>query len=183
MQALEQLQPDIILIEGPPEGEALLRWAHDPEMAPPVALLAYMPDSPQQAAFYPFATYSPEWQAIQYTLAKGLQVRFIDMPLTHKLALQQTETEEAPQKQDPDLQAILRPPLRFLAEAAGYTDAELWWEQQFELRHYQPEYNTIIPETRIGYGRRQKAIKDIVLCIDQSGSMGTSMVYSGIFGA
>jgi Mg-chelatase subunit ChlD len=51
------------------------------------------------------------------------------------------------------------------------------------LRHYQPEYNTIIPETRIGYGRRRKALKDIVLCIDQSGSMGTSVVYSGIFGA
>ncbi|SFH32463.1 DUF5682 family protein [Pontibacter chinhatensis] len=136
VQALEQLQPDIILIEGPPEGEALLRWAHDPEMAPPVALLAYMPDSPQQAAFYPFATYSPEWQAIQYALAKGLPVRFIDMPLTHKFALQQTETEETPENQDPEIQAIHRNPLRFLAEAAGYTDAELWWEQQFELRYH-----------------------------------------------
>ena len=51
------------------------------------------------------------------------------------------------------------------------------------LKHYQKEYKTIIPETRIGYGRRRTALKDIVLCIDQSGSMGTSVVYSGIFGA
>lgn len=51
------------------------------------------------------------------------------------------------------------------------------------LRHYQPEYKTIIPETRIGFGRKRKALKDIVLCIDQSGSMGNSVVYSGIFGA
>jgi Mg-chelatase subunit ChlD len=51
------------------------------------------------------------------------------------------------------------------------------------LRHYQPEYKTIIPETRIGFGRKRKALKDIVLCIDQSGSMGSSVVYSGIFGA
>ena len=52
------------------------------------------------------------------------------------------------------------------------------------LKHYQAEYKTIIPETRLGYGRKsRKSLKDIVLCIDQSGSMGTSIVYSGIFGA
>lgn len=51
------------------------------------------------------------------------------------------------------------------------------------LKHYQPEYKTIIPETRIGYGRRRRSLKDVILCLDQSGSMGTSVIYSGIFGA
>ncbi|MBS0030156.1 VWA domain-containing protein [Chitinophaga sp. 22321] len=51
------------------------------------------------------------------------------------------------------------------------------------LQHYQPDYKTIIPETLIGYGRRRSALKEVVLCLDQSGSMGTSVVYSGIFGA
>jgi len=51
------------------------------------------------------------------------------------------------------------------------------------LQHYQPEYKTIIPETRIGFGRKRAALKDIVLCLDQSGSMGASVVYTGIFGA
>lgn len=52
------------------------------------------------------------------------------------------------------------------------------------LKHYQAQYKTIIPEVRIGYGRKSKrSLKDIVLCLDQSGSMGTSVVYSGIFGA
>jgi Mg-chelatase subunit ChlD len=51
------------------------------------------------------------------------------------------------------------------------------------LKHYQPDYKTIIPETRIGYGRKRTSLKDVVLCIDQSGSMGTSVVYSGIFGS
>ncbi|MBV7529725.1 VWA domain-containing protein [Chitinophaga sp. sic0106] len=51
------------------------------------------------------------------------------------------------------------------------------------LRHYQPAYQTIIPETKIGYGRKRSALKDVILCLDQSGSMGTSVVYSGIFGA
>jgi Mg-chelatase subunit ChlD len=54
---------------------------------------------------------------------------------------------------------------------------------QKNLKHYQPEYKTIIPETKIGYGRKRNALKDVVLCIDQSGSMGTSVVYSGIFGS
>ena len=54
---------------------------------------------------------------------------------------------------------------------------------QKNLKHYQPDYKTIIPETRIGYGRRRNSLKDVVLCIDQSGSMGTSVVYSGIFGS
>lgn len=51
------------------------------------------------------------------------------------------------------------------------------------LKHYQPDYKTIIPETRIGYGRKRSSLKDVVLCLDQSGSMGSSVVYSGIFGS
>lgn len=63
---------------------------------------------------------------------------------------------------------------------------EINWHKTIlkNLKHYQPDYKTIIPETKIGYGRRsRKSMKDIVLCIDQSGSMGTSVVYSGVFGA
>lgn len=63
--------------------------------------------------------------------------------------------------------------------------SEIDWHRTIRanLRHYQPRLRTIIPETRIGYGRRRNALRDIILCVDQSGSMGTSVVYSGIFGA
>jgi len=62
---------------------------------------------------------------------------------------------------------------------------EINWHETIKrnLKHYQPEYKTIIPETRIGFGRRRSKLKDVILCIDQSGSMGTSVVYSSIFGA
>ncbi len=62
---------------------------------------------------------------------------------------------------------------------------EIDWHRTIRanLKHYQPEYRTIIPENRIGYGRKRSALRDIILCIDQSGSMGTSVVYSSIFGA
>ncbi|GAB3473339.1 VWA domain-containing protein [Massilia terrae] len=51
------------------------------------------------------------------------------------------------------------------------------------LRHYQPEYQTVIPETRIGFARKGQALRDIVLCIDQSGSMAPSVVYASVFAA
>jgi len=62
---------------------------------------------------------------------------------------------------------------------------EIDWNRtvRANLRHYQPLYKTIVPETRIGYGRKRSSLRDIILCIDQSGSMATSVVYSGIFGA
>jgi Mg-chelatase subunit ChlD len=51
------------------------------------------------------------------------------------------------------------------------------------LKHYQPDYQTIIPEDRIGFGRKRASLRDIILCVDQSGSMATSVVYAGVFGA
>jgi Mg-chelatase subunit ChlD len=51
------------------------------------------------------------------------------------------------------------------------------------LKHFQPDYGTIVPEVRIGFGRRRQAMRHIVLCIDQSGSMAASLVYSAVFGA
>ena len=62
---------------------------------------------------------------------------------------------------------------------------EIDWNRTIRanLKNYQPEYKTVVPETRIGFGRKRNALRDIILCIDQSGSMATSVVYAGIFGA
>jgi Mg-chelatase subunit ChlD len=62
---------------------------------------------------------------------------------------------------------------------------EIDWQRTIRanLKHYQPEYHTVIPETLIGYGHKRNALRDIIVCIDQSGSMATSVVYAGIFGA
>ena len=63
--------------------------------------------------------------------------------------------------------------------------SEIDWPRTIRanLKHYQPAYRTLIPETRIGSGRKRAALRDVILCVDQSGSMGASVVYSGIFGA
>lgn len=88
LQALERLQPDCLLVEGPPEGEALLPMLQSAELRPPVAMLVYMQDAPSQAAFYPFAEFSPEWQALQWASRQGVATRFIDLPQTHAMAIE-----------------------------------------------------------------------------------------------
>src|SRR5262249_15786152 len=82
-KALETLRPDCLLVEGPPDAvDALPLLAH-PQMKPPVALLIYPPDQPQRAVFYPFAVFSPEWQALDYGLAPHIPPPFIDFPPYH----------------------------------------------------------------------------------------------------
>ncbi|MET9432834.1 VWA domain-containing protein [Streptomyces sp. NPDC006551] len=52
------------------------------------------------------------------------------------------------------------------------------------LKNYLPEYGTVVPERLIGYGRAAQSVKkEVVLCIDQSGSMAASVVYASVFGA
>ena len=58
-----------VLIEGPADADPLLALAAAPGMAPPVALLAYAPDAPRVSAFWPFAVFSPEWQALAWAAA------------------------------------------------------------------------------------------------------------------
>src|SRR6266853_806941 len=87
--ALGEQRPDVVLIEGPPEADGLIWLAADAEMQPPVALLGYVPGEAGKAAFWPFAVFSPEWQAIRYALAADVPVRFCDLPAAHQLALRE----------------------------------------------------------------------------------------------
>src|SRR5215470_16280483 len=78
--ALDDLQPAAILIEGPTEADPLIGHAAAPGMRPPIALLAYEKDNPASAVFYPFAVFSPEWQAMIWSLRHKRPLRFIDWP-------------------------------------------------------------------------------------------------------
>ncbi|MEU5534644.1 DUF5682 family protein [Streptomyces sp. NPDC020362] len=89
--ALEAARPAVVLIEGPPEADALIPLAADPDLRPPVALLAHAVDEPGRSAFWPLAEFSPEWVAIRWALEQGVPARFIDLPATHTLAWQGEE--------------------------------------------------------------------------------------------
>lgn len=152
-RALEELQPDIVLVEGPPDAEAVLPLITGEGMEPPVAILIYRPDQPQKAVYYPFAVFSPEWQALNYALTSGIPARFMDLPQAFSMAIEEAKldekelsdgpTEEMPEQEPEagklDMEAPALPeaqsdPLEWLARAAGYSDGERWWEQMVEHR-------------------------------------------------
>jgi len=150
LRAFDELRPDCVLVEGPPEADALLAFVRDEAMVPPVALLGYCPDEPKLAVYHPFAAFSPEWQALRWAAAHGAPARFIDLPLTHELAFEKARRDareaeaqaaapvsaeaEADRVGEPDSAAARaepaadpfehRDPLTWLAHAAGYDDGE-----------------------------------------------------------
>ncbi len=220
--ALEKLQPDIVLVEGPPDAQAALPLLADEGMQPPVALLIYRPDAPRRAVYYPFAHFSPEWQALRHAVTRGIPARFIDLPQAIQLAMPDESPADTPPLSRPPARGgptirdslareqrgvetyivgpplagglgggaggavgagggadgtggggvgavgagggadgtggdgvgtgglgggigadgtgglrqddLRRDPIRLLAEAAGYSDSELWWERQVEQR-------------------------------------------------
>ncbi|OCC07142.1 DUF5682 family protein [Streptomyces sp. PTY087I2] len=140
LAALRAARPAAVLIEGPPEGDALVPLAADPGMRPPVALLAHAVDDPGRASFWPMAAFSPEWVAIRWALDHGVPVRFIDLPAAHSLALKEPaiekpvrDLERAEAEEEEEVTPVVDP-IRVLAETAGYDDPERWWEDVVEHR-------------------------------------------------
>ncbi|MBX9721942.1 MAG: hypothetical protein K2X81_11145, partial [Candidatus Obscuribacterales bacterium] len=162
LKSLQHLQPDCILVEGPPDANHILPHILSEQMQPPVALLLYAQDDIRRAVYYPFAVFSPEWQALKYGLENGLPVRFMDLPLCHRLAIERAKYEaeiaatakkgeeesadaeeflvvdaDNPNAQDTEIGEefnIRLDPLSWLAKAAGYDDSERWWENLVEHR-------------------------------------------------
>ena len=131
--ALEEARPGVVLIEGPPEADPLVALAAEEGMRPPVALLAHAVDEPGRSAFWPLAEFSPEWVAIRWALEQGVPARFIDLPATHTLAWTADGGDDG--EGDPSAGDDVRiDPLGALADAAGYDDAERWWEDAVEHR-------------------------------------------------
>jgi hypothetical protein len=128
--ALDEWRPDVVLVEGPPEADALITLAGSEEMRPPVALLVHVVDKPRRAFFWPFAVFSPEWRAIQHGLAHDVPVRFIDLAASIWLApARWAKPDEGDQEPE---RPVIRDPLAQLAAAAGYGDVERWWEDMVE---------------------------------------------------
>jgi Family of unknown function (DUF5682) len=141
--ALTEYHPDAVLIEGPADADPLLPWVVADGMTPPLALLAYAPDRPQTAAFWPYAAFSPEWQAMIYAVRRDIEVGFCDLPAASMLARWSRRPPQDDDLEEPEGVADETPPappleqhdpLAILAEAAGYDDPERWWDDLVESR-------------------------------------------------
>ncbi|MBM7065985.1 DUF5682 family protein [Actibacterium sp. 188UL27-1] len=150
LAALEALQPAQVLIEGPADLTELMEPLGRPGIVPPVALLAYAAKAPEYASFWPFAEFSPEYQAIKWAFAHGAVPSFIDLPAATNLAEAELNAKVADALKDQDgdvleeiddtavtlpepaTDAIARDPIGALAQAAGYEDGESWWSDVIE---------------------------------------------------
>ena len=148
-RALEQLAPVAVVIEGPPELDGVVALAASEQLVPPVAGLVYDPSEPKRASFYPMAAFSPEWVALRWAIEHGATVRFADLPAANFLADEPEvvalepalgpATEPSPEESgEAPVVGLTREqmsdPLGALATAAGYDDAERWWEDAIEQR-------------------------------------------------
>ncbi len=132
-RALQELEPDCILIETPADGATALPYLEDAKIQFPIALLIYNPKNFAQAAYVPYAQFSPEWIAMQYAQKQGIPVQFMDLPMAMHYGVQAAEqvqmTLEITERKDPDFAGE---PIGYIAELAGYADSERWWNVTFE---------------------------------------------------
>lgn len=131
---LHEIQPDLVMIEGPPEINDVLSYVGHDDLVPPVAIMAYEKDAPLASTFYPFAEYSPEWVAIKYANQHSIPVRALDVPLKFSFQIKKNKITDQENVEDFEMTQISRDPLSYLAEAAGFESSDSWWDDFFEQR-------------------------------------------------
>ena len=166
LAALDRFGPDLILVEGPPEASGLIPLVADPGLRPPVAILAYDPAMPIRSTFFPFAEFSPEWQALRFGTGRGVETRFADLAIG-RLLLAREAAEAVDDKGDPGAEvdrgtaeevegdaeatdavpeeALRLDPIGRLGEAIGEA-GERWWDRFIEHRRDPGEVFAAIAE-------------------------------------
>ena len=152
--ALDAYQPTQILLEMPADAPHLTDVITK-DLRPPVAMVLYDAKNIERASFYPFATFSPEYQALDWAVEHGVTVTPIDLPARFYLAERGGEvpptlfqTKEPP-PEAPSLlpgktqiqldRQLRQDPLSLMAELAGYQDSESWWDATLERADAGPE--------------------------------------------
>src|SRR5579884_89434 len=144
---LDRVLPDLVLIEGLDDATDLLPDVTRKQTQPPIAILAYTDSLPVRTLVYPFARYSPEYQAICWAHEHDVAVEFFDLPSDIFLGLQDVEIQklekrrrearESPPSEEDRLEALGVPEPRQslyqqIAELAGERDYDTYWERNFE---------------------------------------------------
>lgn len=160
---LDEVKPTAVLVEGPSDAGGFIAELTSHGVVPPVAILAYTDQLPVRTLLYPYAEYSPEYQAFRWASRNGAMASFIDLPTERALALYElrrsgashdgeqsgsplTETDE-----DGDLRTDAhayadhqRTLYSRLTELSGEPDYEAYWERQFEHNLQKDAYRSAI---------------------------------------
>ncbi len=129
---LEKVQPDVVLIEGPSDLNHQMKWFCHPKTKLPAAILAYTQESPIYTLLYPFAVYSPEYQAILWAYEHNVPCRFMDLPSDVFLAIreessQNTDTEDKAEQAARTTEQVYMQLEKLLGESH-----DTFWERRFE---------------------------------------------------
>ena len=150
-RVLEEVRPQLVLVEGPSDLNDQMKWLCHPDTAFPVAILAYTRAAPVRTLLYPFARYSPEMEAVLWCHAHDTPCRFMDLPSSVFLGLEEerarrwaeelarqeeqeeeeepsAEEEEEPENEEGDTgESVYR-----RLELATGEDHDTFWERTFE---------------------------------------------------
>lgn len=156
IRLLEEKRPKCILIEGPADAKDMLCELADKKVKPPVAFLAYTTKLPIETILYPFAGYSPEYQAICWGMKQKSEIRFIDIPCNVFLKIRQEQTKELPIEKQQEFYRFHNNLYENLARQYGEHDYESYWERNFEHNLNKDAYSG-----RLNYQSAQ--IREIVI--------------------
>lgn len=164
---LDQVRPEVVLVEGLSDGNELIPDITRRGSQPPIAILAYTDSLPVRTLVYPFARYSPEYQAIVWANENKVRAEFIDLPSDVFLALQEPQappsdepTDESGEEPSDDDEAA-RPTgpeqqvsvYHRLVEQVGESDYDTYWERHFEHNLNDDSYRRAAFE--LGQGLRE----------------------------
>ena len=118
LRRLQEIQPDMIMIEGPPEITDVLKYVGHEGLVPPVSIMVYDQSEPKTSVFYPFSSFSPEWVAAEYANKNGVALRALDMPAAVNLQMKsdiviqeksssETDEQNKDESESPDAEAGL----------------------------------------------------------------------------
>ncbi|MCL1867004.1 MAG: DUF5682 family protein, partial [Oscillospiraceae bacterium] len=102
LRLLDSKKPQCVLIEGPSDANGIIRELAANGVVPPVAILSYTTAQPVDSVLYPFAEYSPEYQAVVWAVRNGAEVRFIDLPTGATLYNKRAKSENSDDLNDSD---------------------------------------------------------------------------------
>jgi len=147
---LDEVRPTAVLVEGPSDAGELIRQVTLKGVVPPVAMLAYTEELPIRTLLYPWAEYSPEYQAFLWAAREGVPCEFIDLPSGHALALYglKEEADSDAEGQDRSMQHARYEHSLYerIAELTEEPNYESYWERHFEHSGSSAAYRSAIAE-------------------------------------
>lgn len=121
-QFLDKVKPDLVLIEGPADFDFLIDDIVSKKLVPPFAIMAYTKEAPIDTILYPFAEYSPEYQAILWARENNKECRFFDLESDIMLGFERTDDDTK------DEETISKEPEKNKSDV----DMEGFWERNLE---------------------------------------------------